>query len=336
MDRPEDRLALIESIERDGRATRSVDVHRWPVTLGRALDNLVVLDDPHVAAHHAHIAPDEQGRLVLTVLESRNPVQLDGRPLAAGTRVALPQGGATLHVGASRLRLRLRSSDEALAPELALAVMALGRPALPWLALVGVAALSLFSQWVGLDPGADSSAWLPVMAGLPLVVAAWCGLWALLSKLFQQRFDFAGHLRIALPWLLAIDLCGALVPQVGAALAWPALWQLSAPLQALLMALLVRQHLMHLLPLHPRGVTTSVAALALVAGGISMTLTYRGTDRPYGAAYMSTLPLPALRLAGSVPATTLVKEMGPLAGQLARRVKATAQDEPDAAEAGGD
>jgi hypothetical protein len=67
-----------------------------------------------------------------------------------------------------------------------------------------------------------------------------------------------------------------------------------------------------------------------------MTLTYRGTDRLYGAPYMSTLPLPALRLAGSVPATTLVAEMGPLAGQLARRVKATAQDEPDAAEAGGD
>jgi hypothetical protein len=338
MDRPEDRLALIEFIERDGRATRSVDVHRWPLTLGRALDNLVVLDDPHVAAHHAHVAPDEQGRLMLHVLESRNPVHLDGRALAAGTGVALPRAGATLHLGASRLRLRLRSSDEALAPELVLPALARGRPALPWLALAGVAALSLFSQWLGLDPGADSTAWLPVVAGLPLVVAAWCGLWALLSKLFQQRFDFAGHLRVALPWLFAIDLCGVLVPQAGAALAWPALWQLTAPLQALLVALLVRQHLLHLLPLHPRGVSTSVAALALVAGGISMTLTYRGTDRLYGAAYMSTLPLPALRLAGTVPAAELVQEMTPLAQALAERVREAKKEgaDSDAGDAAAD
>ena len=40
----EERLALIECFERDGRAGRTVDVHAWPLTLGRALSNRMVLD----------------------------------------------------------------------------------------------------------------------------------------------------------------------------------------------------------------------------------------------------------------------------------------------------
>ncbi|MDP1902305.1 MAG: FHA domain-containing protein [Rubrivivax sp.] len=334
MDRPEDRLALIELFERDSRAARAIDIHRWPLTIGRALDNQVVLADPHIAAHHARIEPDGQGRLTLTVLHSRNGVTLDGRPLGAGAAVSLPDGGATLHLGTTRLRLRL--PGEVLAPETPLPALAPGHRAAPLLALAGVTLISLYGHWLGLDPGADTSAWLPVLVGLPVVVAGWCGLWALLSKLFQQRFDFGGHLRIALPWLLLIDVVGAVVPQAAAGLALPWLWQLSGPLQALLGALLVRHHLQHLLPLHPRGVTGSVAAVALMAAGISMALSYRGTDRPYGAPYMSTLPLPALRLAGTVPTATLVAEMAPLAADLARRVKAAQQDEadPDDAAAG--
>ena len=35
----EERLALIECFERDGRAGRTVDVHAWPLTLGRARAN---------------------------------------------------------------------------------------------------------------------------------------------------------------------------------------------------------------------------------------------------------------------------------------------------------
>jgi hypothetical protein len=325
MDRPEDRLALIELFERDGRASRSVDVWQWPLTIGRALDNHVVLDDPHVAAHHLRLALDEDGRLTLTALESRNAVRLNGRPVAAASSLPVPAGGAELQIG--HLRLRLRQRDEVLAPEQPL-TGSTGAPLL-LLSAAGVVLTSVFGHWLGLDPGADYSAWLPVLVGLPVAVAAWCGLWALMSKLFQHRFDFGGHLRIALPWLLLIDIVGALLPQLAASLAWPALWQSAAPLQAVLGALLIRQHLQHLLPLHPRAVTTTVAALALAAGGISLALTYRGTDSLRSAPYMSTLPLPALRLAGTVPSASLVAEMAPLAGKLAERVKQARQDEDE-------
>ena len=43
MDHAPERLALIEVEGRDGRIGRAVDVLRWPLTLGRALDNHLVV-----------------------------------------------------------------------------------------------------------------------------------------------------------------------------------------------------------------------------------------------------------------------------------------------------
>lgn len=328
MDRPEERLALIECVERDGRPGRTFDVHAWPLTLGRGLDNHVVLDDAHVAPRHARIDVDAQGRLALTVLDTDNGVLVDGRRYAASQQCALPQGGATLQLGQTRLRLRLRG--EVLAAEKPLPPAATS----PLLLAVPLFALVVAEHALRLDPGADATAWLPVVAGLPVAVAGWCGLWALMSKVFQHRFDFGGHLRIALPWLLAIEVVDALLPQLAASLAWPGLWQLVAPLQVVLGALWLRAHLVHVLPQHRGIVTASVAVVTLAGSAISLTVIQRNTDSYSRAPYMSTLPLPATRLAGTVAPAVLIEEMSALAEPLARRVqKARDEDEEDGAAA---
>ncbi len=333
MDRPQERLALIECAERDGRGARALDVRAWPLTIGRALDNDLVLDDPYVAAHHARLERDAEGRLQLVALPGVNGVVHDHRRIAPGQTLVLPAGGALLQFGQTRLRLRLPA--EVLAPERPLPSLRRGALALPWLAGAALLALQAAEQWLGLDPGADYSAWLPVLVGLPLGVAGWCGLWALLSKVFQHRFDFLGHLRIALPGLLAIGLFDAMWPQAMAAIGAPTMWQLGAPLQALLLAGLVHAHLRHLLPLHPRAVTASVLALVVAGGAISLALTHRRSDSYAAAPYMSTLPLPAWRWAGTVPPTDLVESMAPLAQTLAQRVnKARDEDAQDEADDG--
>ena len=325
MERPEERLALIELHERDGHAVRMVDVWQWPLRLGRALDNHVVIDDPHVAAHHAELLLGDNGELLLRALPSHNGTRLDGRLVAQST--PMPAHSALLQLGTSTLRLR--RAGETLAPEKLLA--ARGRRA--WLPAAAVATalllLMLANHWLTLDPGADYTAWVQVLVGLGSLLAAWCGLWALMSKLFQRRFDFNGHLRIALPWALAMALTDALWPQGAASLALPGLWLLAAPLQMLLLALLVHAHLAHVLPLHRRAVTASVAVVTLAGGALSAALTYRASDSFFSAPYMSTLPLPALRLAGTAPSTALVQDMAPVAAQLAQRVKKAKLDDND-------
>ncbi len=331
MDRAQDhsvhRLALIEVVEREGHPARLVDVRAWPLTLGRAMDNDVVLDDPHVAAHHARLDLADDGQIALRVLATRNGVRLGGKPVSVTAPLHLPAGGALLQMGATQVRVRLPA--EVLAPERLLSGHA-GSTMTPTL-LMGVALLALLyaQHAISLDPGADFSAWPPTLFGLPLVVMAWCGIWALLSKLFQHRFDFNGHLRIALPWMLGFGLLEVLWPQVAASLNWPLMWQLSAALETLGLALLVHAHLRHMLPTRPKAVSTAVAGLLLLGGGISVAGSYRVNDSPFSTPYMSTLPLPALRLAGTVPAATLVQDMAPLAERLAKRAKKAREEDRD-------
>ncbi|KPF50603.1 hypothetical protein D621_13200 [beta proteobacterium AAP51] len=327
MERPEQRVALIEWLDREGHVQRSVDVAAWPLSLGRALDNTVVLDDPYLAAHHARVLPGEDGRLLLQALPSHNGLRLDGRALEGPAPV--PAGGGLLQLGQTRLRLRVADADAVLAPEKPLpATPALTRRG-PLLAAGALMALVLGGQWLSLDPGADYTAWLPLVLGLPAVVMVWCGIWALLSKLFQHRFDFSGHLRIALPWLLAMQLQDMLWPQLTAALALPGLWMAGSLLENLLLIGLLHAHLRHTLPPYRRAVTAVVAVAALVGLGLTAAVTWRGHDSLVATPYMSTLPLPALQLTGTVPSATLVQEMAPLAERLAERVERARQDEAE-------
>lgn len=317
------RLALIELLERDGRVQRSVSVGNWPVTLGRALDNDVVLDDPHVAPHHARLHADAQGNVVLEVGDTINGVRQNGRWHRAGTQVGLRAADGPMQLGGVRLLLRL--PGETLAPERLMPV--LGRN--EWLTLPTMAfvllCLALAEHWLGLDPGADATAWLPIAAGLPVALALWSVVWAMASKLFQHRFELLGHLRIVVPWLLAIEVLGAVLPALAASLGWSWLWRMLPPIQVLLLVLMLRGHLNLVLPGARRMVTAVLGGTAVVGGAILLTLTHRATDRYSRPAYMSTLPIPALHLARQVPAADLLGELAPLAGRLATRAK-TARD----------
>jgi hypothetical protein len=318
--RPEDRLALIELVDRDGRVRRAVDVHAWPVTLGRALDNTCVLDDLHVAPHHAVLAPAADGRLMIHVADSRNGVALGRRWLAAGEQVALPEAGGLLQLGAQRLRVRLAGAP--VEPELALArpVMA-GRRL--WAMLAAWVLIQVLHRWVQLDPGADIVEWLPWLLGLPTGLALWCALWALGSKLFRHGFDFAGHATIALAGLLAWEALDALVPMAAAALDAPLPWQAwhqwGTPL---LGALVVRAHLRQVLPQRGRAVDGSVAVLLVAGLAVSAIVNLRHLGRVFGQPYMSLLPPPALRWGGTVTVPALEAELPALRDVLQQRARA--------------
>lgn len=344
MDRPEDRIALVTQLDRDGRALRSVDVRAWPLHIGRALDQHLVLDDASVAAHHATLAADEAGHVLLTVGPSVNGAWLNGQHLAAGSVRTLPTQPSTLQLGHTHLLLRLRS--ETLAPEKPLpahlmrgahAAGATGllralQPATQlWLAAAGLMLALVVQHGLSLDPGADFTAWLPALVGLPAAVAAWCATWALLSKLFQHRFEFLAHLQIALPGLLVIEVVDAVLPVVAASLGWPLLWRLAPVARVLLMAWVVYRHLVLLMPHQPQRAAVAMVAATVVGGAVSAAFTHRSTDRLSAPPYMSTLPLPQLDATRAVPAASLVQQLEPLAAKLKKRVdKARTDGEPEA------
>jgi hypothetical protein len=331
MDRPEERIALIELVDRDGRGRRVHDVHQWPVTLGRALDNTIVLDDPHVAAHHATLALAEDGSLQLQVGHSTNGLTMGRRNLKSGEHLSVPPDGLQCVLGGQRLSLRLPS--QTLEAERPLQAARLGGRSL--LAATGVlVGVEMAERWLQLDPGANFTQWLPWLLGLPVGMAVWCGLWALGSKVFRHGFDFWPHLAIAIPGMLLLELSRVLIPNLAASLGWPDLWRLQAMvIPALLLAWVVRGHLLQVLPQRGRTIGWSLALLLVGGLSVNLAVNQHNTGLWINEAYMRILPLPALRWDRAQPVTSLTAAMLPMKQALAERVAQAAKDDPDGNEA---
>lgn len=326
MDQPTERVALIELLDRDGRVQRSIDVPAWPITLGRSLDNLVVLDDPHAAAEHARLERAEDGTVLLKIGSTINGARVGERRLTAGEHWALDGQQDSFELGATRLRLRLPGqplpAEMPLPPET-------GQGLMTWLLLPLLALLVWWPMWLSLDPGSEWTVWLPLVLGTPAALALWAAIWALASKLFQHRFDFWGHAAIALRVLVPVQVLGLLLPVIGAAFNLPGLWQAGQWLQPAALAVLAWRHGRRVLPGHVRMVGLSVTALCALGVAITLTMNHQRFERWQRAPYMSTLPLPAWRWHSAVPVSRFLDEARALEPHLVDRVKAAQADETE-------
>jgi hypothetical protein len=122
--------ALLEVIDRDGTVRQVWPIRTWPVRVGRALDNDVVLTDPHVAAHHLALDDAGGGVLVMDTGDTVNGVTIGLRRIGARMRATLALEGEPLDIAVGRTRLRLRLAETALAPELPLAGLQVRHPRL--------------------------------------------------------------------------------------------------------------------------------------------------------------------------------------------------------------
>lgn len=335
MDQPR-RLALIECLDRDGQVLRAESVGRWPVTIGRALDCDIVLDDPHVAARHLTLDREPDGSLQLRVGETLNGVELGGERLAAGAAARI-RSGQTWRLGGTRLRVRLPDAElpaerplarhqlrewaQAARPDRGVA----WRSLLVWAAVVLVWLLG--SHWLESDPGTPAASYLGAGLGGLTAVIAWAFFWALGNKLFQGRLAFGAHLLLALRAVVVWLLVSALLPLLAYSLDWPVLGRLDGWVSWAVVAVLIQAHLGRILPGHRLALATGVAAFYLVAMGLTTWLNLQRLHRPFGELYLATLPPPAVRLAPLQPAQRLLDDARDLRARLDRQA---AQDEAEA------
>ncbi len=321
------RLALVEVLGRDGRVRVAVPVTAWPLRIGRAIDNDVVLDDPHVAPHHLRIEArlDSDGAPAgaeLLALPSVNGVALARRRLAPGERAMAPGGDEDFVVGATRLRLRL--AGEALAPERALAraprrTMTLVIAALLWGWMLAAFAIQI-------DPGSRVSDWLLPLLGVPVALGSWCVLWGLASKLFQDRFDFWAHLAVAARGLLAAEVTGFVLPWAAALASAPLLSRVTPGAVALcIVAMLIGQARL-VAPQHRRALRIVGWSGFVVGAAILMALNQQRHDRWFSELYVSALPPPTLLWSRPVTPDEFVRGAVALRAPLDAAVRAAERD----------
>jgi len=326
---PPPRLAQVEVCDAEGRCVQLFDVRQWPLRIGRALDNDLVLADPHVAAHHATLELLADGALQLRVGNSRNGARMEpgrGRlTLAAGEQATLPRG-ARCQLGHSLLRVR--RNDDPLADELPLAV---ATPPAPhwWTPALGAALLGwwLGSLWLQNTPDGKLLDYLaPTLAAVG-ALGAWVFGWGLASKLFTGRFVVAPHLRLVLAFALALGALDLLLASVAFALDWPLASAVRPLASTALGAALVAQHLALVVPQRMRWVRAGVAALVVIGLAVQMVTQWQRNDRLLPELYASTLMPPALRLVRGTPVAQWVLELRSLEQPLRERaLKAQSED----------
>jgi hypothetical protein len=293
--------AVLELLDRDAQVRQSVKVTQWPLRVGRALDNDLVLADPHVAAHHFVVDAVETG-LQLTVGDTRNGVQIGRKHLLAGEACGLPEAGDPIELGIGRSMLRLRLAGHSVAAELPVDALASPRRGMVVLGLAACVLLAglLFDAWLATDPEGQWRALASMLLAAATGTAVWCGLWALLSKTFTRQTHFGWHLRVFLLASIALLLVQTLPDLLAFSLSWPWLSDFSFMATYAVGGAALFFHLLAVEPARHR--MLRAMAVGGVLAGVALTLWFnvQRSDRFGEELYMSHLFPPALRLAPTV------------------------------------
>jgi hypothetical protein len=321
--------ALLEVLDRDGLVRQSWRIESWPVSIGRALDNTIVLSDPHVAAHHATIdvvagADATPAKVVIAAGETKNGVVVGRRDrVAGGAAREIAGDGRDVELQVGRAQLRLRLPGHAIAAEQPMSAVAdtdhRWPPTFGFAA--AVLAFVLATTWVETDPEAlVRSAGMVVLSTIA-GGAIWCGLWALLSKTFTRQSHFGWHVRVFVVASLVLLALSVLPPLFAFAFSWP--WATDFSFVAVY-ATAAAAIYFHLLAVEPtrRKLMRGVAATGFVVGvALSLWFNVQRTGRPGEELYMNHLFPPQLRLARPTSVDRFVGGLAPMQAILDKQAK---------------
>lgn len=317
---------VIDVLDRDGQVRQTITVPHWPLRIGRALDNDLVLSDPHVAAHHLSIVEGDAG-LALTVADTVNGVQLGDRRLRRGDQAALADNADAVDLVVGRTHLRLRLPGQTLAPELAIAPIA---PLARRLAATAAAALLLlgsvlFGTYLATDPDgltrAIGSALLSALVG----AALWCGFWAMLSKVFTRQAHFGWHLRVFLFSGIGLMILSVVPPMLAFAFSWPWATDFAFIGEIAVAATALYFHLLAVEPARHRLLKWVAATCAVVGVVLTLWLNVQRTDQFGDELYMNHLFPPGWRVAKPISTDAFVGGLSPLKATLDKKAKEPAR-----------
>jgi hypothetical protein len=332
-------LALLEAVDRDGLVRQAWRIEHWPVSIGRALDNTVVLSDPHVAAHHATLdlvdgVEGVPAKIVVSAGETRNGVGVGRERIAGGASTAIADAGRDLDLHIGRAQLRLRLPGHSLAAEQAMTPVVVSERR--WLPTFGFAlavlAIVLANTWIDTDPDGLARAAGAIVLTTIAGGAIWCGLWALLSKTFTRQSHFGWHVRVFVIASLVTLALAVLPPLVAFAFSWPWVTDFSFVAVYATVAGAIYFHLLAVEPARER-LMRGVAATGFVVG-VALTLWFnvQRTGRPGEELYMNHLFPPQLRLVKAKPVDTLIDSLTPMQAILDRKAKDQSGGDNDARE----
>jgi Inner membrane component of T3SS, cytoplasmic domain len=256
-------MMWIEVLSRHGEGGLRQRIEGDEARIGRAFDNDVIVDDPHVAPHHVRIFRDADGSLVAEDLASLNGLFSEhGRARTQHLSLAKDPG---IRIG--RTVLRVHDGRQPVAPERPLAPP---RAHARWAIGLGVALVAslAFLEWLNLTSEVNPTRILLPVLGLMTVLALWSGAWAMVSRIFAGHARFALQLRIALTACIVLIVWDQVSESLSFSFAWRGISEYAGLGAWVLLAATCYAHLRSLNPRHMRVAMGLV--VALVAAGAAL------------------------------------------------------------------
>jgi len=297
----------LEILAENGDVQQRQRIATLPIRIGRGYDNDFILDDAHTAAAHAVIEDDGAGGLLLRDLGSHNGVIHRGQ---RQLQVAL-HGDSVVRLG--HTRLRVRSSDHPVAPELSDTTMHDWeglRPAVAGLAMIGASAA--FSNWLSDAEAFDPIAYLMIIAYAVGAGLIWASIWAVANRLFGQTARFGRHLFIIGCGLLAMEVWELGSSMAAYALSLEVLTRYGRHMFIVIVCAMIYFHLCTIKPQHPRRFALVAVVLAIIGSSLILLSNLQISGRLADEPYMSVLYPPALRLSPNHATATFFQEAASL------------------------
>lgn len=286
---------FVEQLTPDGEVLHRSKVTHLPITIGRAYDNDIILDDPHTAAHHAQIELNQLDELIISDLGSYNGITFANT--RANTRESFFVVGGDDVYRLGHTRLRIRTADYKVAAEVTDSTNHRWEGVLP--AFTGLALLlvtGLLSTWLAdLSQGTLSKYLLELVSVFGFAIG-WSGIWALFGKLFTGHARFGRHLFIASAGLAFLELWEHLSSLVAYAFSWESLQTFSVHPIIFICALVLYFHFLTAGNKRPNRLKMYLAAIAILGSAITMTKEYQASNHLSDQLYMSRLYPPSVRI----------------------------------------
>ena len=318
---------FVEQLHRDGSVLVRVPVPvaasgepdaTVAIRIGRALDNDLVLDDPHCAAHHARLEIGVDGNARLVDLGTSNGI-VNGR----NKRVAAVDINTDEPYRLGQTLVRVRSSTWPSAPE-----RSLSRRAVWPLALLGLALVLSHGAWEFWlkDVQEKSPPYLYGLSSLAAALCLWSAIYALFGRLITGAERFFSHLVIASTGYLGGTIILNLLETLAFSSSW--LWpmRITQPVVVIVAALTVRTHLRLADPRHWHTLRVGLVIVAALAIVIPIAQQWVSHKRLTDVQTLHSIEYPALRLVQPV----LLQQFSESTTSLKERVdKARKNDDDD-------
>ncbi|MDL2354423.1 MAG: FHA domain-containing protein [Pseudomonadota bacterium] len=321
---------FVETLARNGDVLHRHQVESLPIRLGRGYDNDFIVDDAHCAARHAIIESDQEGRMVLRDLGSRNGVVHRGKRTAS----LVIDGDTVVRLG--HTTLRVRAADFPVPAELLDRTMHSWEGAMPGLVgmfLIGV--FSVFTVWLNDTQSFQLIRYLQALAYGAGASLVWGGAWAFANRLFGRHARLGRHLFIFGCGLAAITLFKLVASVLAYAFSFEAITRYGSHIAILLVAGMLYFHLSTVKPNNGRSFAVTCLILALLASGLNLISNEQRSGRLRDELYMSVLLPPSMRVARNHDVGEFMDKVGAMKARLdaerAKKVKdgGSADDDDD-------